>query len=315
MNTSLYALSSAVPADDIPDKSAWSRFGRLKGARRVYAMEGVHQYSLPNLLERTVRTAIQLKTIKSLCFVVVALLLATSSSGLFARDGYETERREMIAAIRETVDETRSYTGIDALDEQVMQAVAAVPRHEFVPRDLRFAAYLNSALPIGEGQTISQPYIVALMTHLMEVDGDSVVLEIGTGSGYQAAVLARLVRHVYTIEIIETLGRRAENTLARLGFDNVTVKIGDGYIGWEEHAPFDAIIVTAAPEQVPQPLIDQLKPGARMVVPVGPAFGYQTLQVLEKQQNGDIRETDILPVGFVPFTGEGERTMEIQGSE
>ena len=258
---------------------------------------------------------IKLKTITSLCFVVVALLLATSTNGLFARDGYETERREMIAAIRETVDETRSYTGIDALDERVMEAVAAVPRHEFVPRDLRFAAYLNSALPIGEGQTISQPYIVALMTHLMEVDGDSVVLEIGTGSGYQAAVLARLARHVYTIEIIETLGRRAENTLARLGFDNVTVRIGDGYIGWEEHAPFDAIIVTAAPEQVPQPLIDQLKPGARMVVPVGPAFGYQTLQVLEKQQNGDIRETDILPVGFVPFTGKGERTMEIQGSE
>ena len=249
---------------------------------------------------------IQLKTIKSLCFVVVALLLATSTNGLFARDGYETERREMIAAIRETVDETRSYTGLDALDEQVMQAVAAVPRHEFVPRDLRFAAYLNRALPIGEGQTISQPYIVALMTHLLGVDGDSVVLEIGTGSGYQAAVLARLVRHVYTIEIIETLGRRAEDTLARLGFDNVTVKIGDGYIGWEEHAPFDAIIVTAAPEQVPQPLIDQLKPGARMVVPVGPAFGYQTLQVLEKQQTGEIRETDILPVGFVPFL-KGDR--------
>ena len=238
-------------------------------------------------------------------FVVVALLLATSVNGLFARDGYETERREMMAAIRETVDETRSYTGVDALDQRVMQAVAAVPRHEFVPRDLRFAAYLNRALPIGEGQTISQPYIVALMTHLMGVDGDSIVLEIGAGSGYQAAVLARLVRHVYTIEIIETLGRRAEDTLARLGFDNVTVKIGDGYIGWEEHAPFDAIIVTAAPEEVPQPLIDQLKPGARMVVPVGPAFGYQTLRVLEKQQTGEIRETDILPVGFVPFTGEG----------
>ena len=171
-------------------------------------------------------------TTKSPFLVVVALLLATSSNGLFARDGYETERREMIAAIRETVDETRSYTGLDALDQRVMEAVAAVPRHEFVPRDLRFAAYLNSALPIGEGQTISQPYIVALMTHLMGVDDDSVVLEIGTGSGYQAAVLARLVRHVYTIEIIETLGRQAENTLARLGFANVTVRIGDGYVGW-----------------------------------------------------------------------------------
>ena len=231
----------------------------------------------------------------------VSLISLLFHTGALARDGYETEHQEMIAAIVETVTETRSYTGLDALDERVMQAVAAVPRHEFVPRTLREFAYLNRALPIGEGQTISQPYIVALMTHLMGVDGDSAVLEIGTGSGYQAAVLARLVRHVYTIEIIETLGRRAEDTLARLGFDNVTVKIGDGYIGWEEHAPFDAIIVTAAPEKVPQPLIDQLKPGARMVIPVGPEFGYQTLQVLEKQENGEIRETDILPVGFVPF--------------
>ena len=231
----------------------------------------------------------------------VTLISLLFHTGALARDGYETEHQEMIAAIVETVTETRSYTGLDALDERVMQAVAAVPRHEFVPRTLREFAYLNRALPIGEGQTISQPYIVALMTHLMGVDGDSAVLEIGTGSGYQAAVLARLVRHVYTIEIIETLGRRAEDTLARLGFDNVTVKIGDGYIGWEEHAPFDAIIVTAAPEKVPQPLIDQLKPGARMVIPVGPEFGYQTLQVLEKQENGEIRETDILPVGFVPF--------------
>lgn len=245
----------------------------------------------------------------------VSLISLLFHTGALARDGYQTERREMIAAIVETVTETRSYTGIDALDEQVMQALAAVPRHEFVPPSIRSFAYRNNALPIGEGQTISQPYIVALMTHLMEVDGDSAVLEIGTGSGYQAAVLARLVRHVYTIEIIETLGRRAEETLARLGFDNVTVKIGDGYIGWEEHAPFDAIIVTAAPQQVPQPLIDQLKPGARMVVPVGPEYGYQILQVLEKQENGEIKETDILPVAFVPFTGEGERTKEIQGSE
>ena len=238
--------------------------------------------------------------------LTVLLVSLVFHSGVSARDGYETERREMIAAIVETVTETRSYTGIDALDEQVMQAVAAVPRHEFVPPPIRSFAYRNNALPIGEGQTISQPYIVALMTHLLGVDGDSVVLEIGTGSGYQAAVLARLVRHVYTIEIIETLGRRAEETLARLGFDNVTVRIGDGYIGWEEHAPFDAIIVTAAPEEVPQPLIDQLKTGARMVIPVGPAFGYQTLEVLEMQENGEIKETDILPVAFVPFV-EGDR--------
>ena len=246
----------------------------------------------------------------------VSLISLLFHTGALARDGYETERREMIAAIVETVTETRSYTGLDALDERVMQAVAAVPRHEFVPPSLRSFAYRNNALPIGEGQTISQPYIVALMTHLMGVDGDSVVLEIGTGSGYQAAVLARLVRHVYTIEIIETLGRRAENSLARLGFDNVTVRIGDGYIGWEEHAPFDAIIVTAAPEEVPQPLIDQLKPGARH----GRSRSARNTatrhcRYWKSRKTARSRRPDILPVGFVPFTGEGERTKEIQGSE
>ena len=234
------------------------------------------------------------------------LILITFPDGLLAQQGYEAARREMVAEVEAMVADTHSYTGIDVLDKKVMQAMAAVARHEFVPPSLRVFAYLNNPLPIGEGQTISQPYIVALMTHLMGVDEDMTVLEIGTGSGYQAAVLAHLARHVYTIEIIETLGRRAEETLARLGYDNVTVKIGDGYIGWEEHAPFDAIIVTAAPEEVPQPLIDQLKPGARMVVPVGPQYGYQSLQVLEKQDSGEIEITDILPVGFVPFV-KGER--------
>jgi len=229
------------------------------------------------------------------------LVLISIPGSLCAQQEYETARREMLAEVEEMVADTRSYTGIEALDKKVVQAVAAAPRHEFVPPSLRALAYLNNALPIGEGQTISQPYIVALMTHLLGVDENMTVLEIGTGSGYQAAVLAALVRHVYTIEIIESLGKRAEDTLVRLGYDNVTVKIGDGYIGWEEHAPFDAIIVTAAPEEVPQPLIDQLKTGARMVVPVGPQHGYQSLQVLEKQQTGEITVTDILPVGFVPF--------------
>ena len=236
------------------------------------------------------------------------LVLITIPGSLCAQQEYETARREMLAEVEAMVADTRSYTGIEALDKKVVQAVAAVPRHEFVPPSLRAFAYLNNPLPIGEGQTISQPYIVALMTHLMRVDEDLTVLEIGTGSGYQAAVLASLVRHVYTIEIIETLGKQAEETLARLGYDNVTVKIGDGYIGWAEHAPFDAIIVTAAPEEVPQPLIDQLKTGARMVVPVGPQHGYQSLQVLEKQQTGVIEVTDILPVGFVPFVkGDKEK--------
>lgn len=232
--------------------------------------------------------------------------LVLCSGGLPAQQDYATKRKEMVAEIQAMVVDTRSYTGMDVLDKAVMQAIGGVPRHEFVPLPLREFAYLNNPLPIGAGQTISQPYIVALMTHLSGVDEGMTVLEIGTGSGYQAAVLARLVRHVYTIEIIETLGKRAEETLARLGYDNVTVKIGDGYIGWEEHAPFDAIIVTAAPEEVPQPLIGQLKTGARMVVPVGPQHGYQSLQVLEKQESGEIEVTDILPVGFVPFV-KGDR--------
>ena len=232
---------------------------------------------------------------------VIFFILAFSPCA-FAVGEYEAARRDMIAAVNSMVADTRSYTGLASLDDKVMQAMAAVPRHEFVPAPLRKFAYLNDPLPIGERQTISQPYIVALMTHLAAPDKAAVVLEVGTGSGYQAAVLSRLVHHVYTIEIIEALGKRAKNTLARLGYDNVTVTIGDGYNGWQEHAPYDAIIVTAAPEHVPQPLIEQLKTGARMVIPVGAQYQYQSLQVLEKQKSGKIEIKDVLPVGFVPLT-------------
>ncbi len=210
----------------------------------------------------------------------------------------------MVREIKKEVRATRDYIGKSALDEEVMAAMAKVPRHEFVPDPLKRFAYLNRPLPIGEDQTISQPYIVALMTDLAEVDKDSVVLEVGTGSGYQAAVLGELARHVYTIEIVAKLGRRAEQTLIRLGYNNITVRIGDGYHGWPEHAPFDAIVVTAAPEQVPQPLIDQLKPGGRMVIPVGEKYGYQSLQVIEKLLDGGTEKKDVLPVGFVPLTGD-----------
>ena len=180
-----------------------------------------------------------------------------------------------------------------------------VPRHEFVPEAFRNAgAYRDSPLPIGSGQTISQPYIVALMTDLADAGPDSTVLEIGTGSGYQAAVLAEFVGQVYTIEIIEELGRRAAETLERLDYGNVSVKIGDGYQGWPEFAPFDAILVTAAPETIPEPLIEQLKPGGRMVIPVGPEYTIQSLQVLEKTAEGETRVTDVLPVRFVPFLDE-----------
>ena len=183
-----------------------------------------------------------------------------------------------------------------------MAAMAKVPRHEFIPATVREFAYLNRPLPIGEGQTISQPYIVALMTDLANVGPESVVLEIGTGSGYQAAVLAEIVDRVYTVEIVEPLGLRAARTLDRLGYDNVTVRVGDGYQGWPEFAPFDAILVTAAPERIPQPLIDQLAVGGKLVVPIGEQNRSQSLQVLDKAPDGATRVTDILPVLFVPFT-------------
>ena len=184
-----------------------------------------------------------------------------------------------------------------------MDVMAKVLRHEFVPASMRSHAYLNRPLPIGSDQTISQPYIVALMTDLADIDQDSVVLEVGTGSGYQAAVLAELVDHVYTIEIIEKLGKSAELTLKRLGYRNVTVRVGDGYHGWIDHAPFDAILVTAAPEEIPEPLIQQLKPGGILVIPVGRQSGSQSLQVIEKDLSGQISKHNVLSVGFVPLTG------------
>ncbi len=214
----------------------------------------------------------------------------------------DERRTALIDEIERVVRETHSYTGRDSLDPKVLRAIAAVPRHEFVPRELAAHAYENRPLPIGEGQTISQPYIVALMTDLADVDREDVVLEVGTGSGYQAAVLAHLVDRVYTIVFVEALGRNAERVLARLGYDNVSVRIGDGYAGWPDAAPFDAILVTAAPDAVPQPLIDQLRPGGRLVVPVGPQDDVQSLQVIEKNADGTLTTTNVLPVQFVPFT-------------
>lgn len=238
-----------------------------------------------------------------------AFLLVLPWTGVYATGEYETARQEMVTTINRGVAETRAHTGISVLDERVMRAMATVPRHEFVPASMKRYAYINRALPIAEGQTISQPYIVALMTHLAAVTPDAVVLEIGTGSGYQAAVLAHLARHVYSIEIIESLGRQAENVLARLDYDNVTVKIGDGYLGWEEHAPYDAIIVTAAPEQVPPALLSQLRIGARLVIPVGAQDQVQSLQVLEKQPGGKATSREVLPVLFVPLVPGAETSV------
>ncbi|RJP20412.1 MAG: protein-L-isoaspartate(D-aspartate) O-methyltransferase [Candidatus Abyssobacteria bacterium SURF_5] len=188
-------------------------------------------------------------------------------------------------------------------DPKVLAAMRKVPRHEFVPKRFRAAAYDNRPLPIGLDQTISQPYIVGYMTQALGLEGGEKVLEIGTGSGYQAAVLAEIAGQVYTIEILESLARDAERTLARLGYRNVHVKAGDGYQGWPEHAPFDAIIVTAAPDHIPQPLVEQLKENGRMVIPVGSL--YQRIIILTKGPDGVTEQMD-LPVRFVPMTGEAQ---------
>jgi protein-L-isoaspartate(D-aspartate) O-methyltransferase len=192
--------------------------------------------------------------------------------------------------------------GRDITNQLVLTAMGEVPRHEFVPPQVRADAYQDQPLPIGYGQTISQPYIVALMTQVLEPAATDRVLEIGTGSGYQAAVLSRIVAHVYTIEIVEELARRADADLRRLGFTNVTVRAGDGHRGWPEEAPFDAIIVTWAPDEVPRPLIEQLRDGGRLVIPVGDLATGQDLYLLRKK--GDkVERRAILPVRFVPMTG------------
>ncbi len=199
------------------------------------------------------------------------------------------------------VEEQLAARGI--ANRQVLEAMGRVPRHEFVPAPHRVEAYGDYPLPIGYDQTISQPYIVAFMTEILAPKREDKVLEIGTGSGYQAAVLAELVREVYSIEIVEPLAERAAADLKRLNYTNVFVRAGDGYQGWPEAAPFDAIIVTCAPDHVPQPLVDQLKDGGRMIIPVGPAWGAQSLHLLEKR-DGQVHRRDVLPVRFVPMTRE-----------
>jgi protein-L-isoaspartate(D-aspartate) O-methyltransferase len=188
------------------------------------------------------------------------------------------------------------------LDRRVLQAMRDVPRHRLVPEEVRAEAYQNIPLPIGYDQTISQPYIVALMTDLLEVKPEHVVLEVGTGSGYQAAVLSRLVRQVYTIEIVEPLAARARAQLAELGYRNIHVRAGDGYAGWPEHAPFDRIIVTAGATHVPQPLINQLRTGGKMVIPVGKPPHRLQLTLVEKTASGRLKTQKVLPVAFVPLT-------------
>jgi protein-L-isoaspartate(D-aspartate) O-methyltransferase len=222
-------------------------------------------------------------------------------NGACGQMSHEADRQALVEALREESRLAEDY-GAPPIGDATLDVIGRVPRHEFVPADVRPFAYDNRPLPIGAGQTISQPYIVALMTDLADVTSDEKVLEIGTGSGYQAAVLAEVAGQVYTIEIIEELGLRAERDLERLGYDNVQVRIGDGYAGWPEHAPFDAIIVTAAPEEVPQPLIDQLAVGGRMIIPVGEQDEVQLLRLLVKEADGVLAVRNVIPVRFVPFT-------------
>ena len=209
----------------------------------------------------------------------------------------------MLRDIRLETQLTKSWIGKEHLEARVLAAMEKVPRHEFVPKELDYLAYSNGPLGIGHGQTISQPYIVALMTDLLNPHGGDVVLEVGTGSGYQAAVLSLLVKRVYSIEIVEMLAREAAARLRRLGYDNVEVRGGDGYEGWREQAPFDSIIVTAAAPVIPPPLLGQLKAGGRMVIPVGMPYGRQILTVANKDEQGEITIDELLPVAFVPLTG------------
>jgi len=212
--------------------------------------------------------------------------------------------QRMLNDIEMEVHLTRHLIGKNSLNDRVMTAMKKVPRHEFLPPDLRYCAYDNGPAPIGSGQTISQPYIVALMSDLLETKPSDIILEIGSGSGYQAAVLSQLVQQVYSVEIIEDLATTARKRLNKLGYNNVEIRNDDGYFGWSEHAPYDGIIVTAAAPHIPQPLIDQLRTGARLVIPVGFPYSYQELMVVEKRANGEIETQMVLGVSFVPLTGE-----------
>lgn len=234
--------------------------------------------------------------------VLVALLLGPASMSI-ADEFHAAERHRMVEEIVALAG-VAGETGGGAIDARVLEAMRKVPRHEFVPGPQKRLAYRNRPLPIGAGQTISQPYIVALMTDLMELGPDDKVLEIGTGCGYQSAVLAELAGTVHSIEIIDSLGRAAAQTLARLGYGNVETRIGDGYAGWPDAAPFDAIIVTAAPDHIPPALVAQLKPGGRLVIPVGTLS--QDLMVVRKNADGTTLNQTIVPVRFVPLTRERE---------
>ncbi|HEY8036833.1 MAG TPA: protein-L-isoaspartate(D-aspartate) O-methyltransferase [Methylobacter sp.] len=247
-----------------------------------------------------------MKRVKHLIFwlVVIGVILLLFSTHVIAEDDFHRQRYAMVNIIKGEVTATREFLNQESLDKRVSDALENVPRHEFVPDNERPYAYINRPLSIGFGQTISQPYIVAIMTDLLKLKKTDRVLEVGTGSGYQAAILAELADSVYTIEIIEPLAIRAAANLKRAGYNTVHTRTGDGYYGWEEAAPFDGIVVTAVASHIPPPLIKQLKPGGRMVIPVGAQFMTQYLVLVTKDVDEKITARQILPVSFVPLTGK-----------
>lgn len=240
--------------------------------------------------------------------VTICLIMACQSgwAGTGEDEAMRKARGEMVKEIELDVMAASARIGRPRFHAKVMQAMGEVPRHEFVAEEERWAAYQNRPLPIGYGQTISQPFIVGLMTDLLAVSEDAKVLEVGAGSGYQAAILSQLVKEVHSIEIIAELAKQCRERMSRLGYGNVTIHEGDGYYGLESEAPFDAILVTAAAAYIPPPLVRQLKPGGRMVIPVGAPFMIQYLMLVEKNDRGDISTRQVLPVRFVPLTGKRE---------
>lgn len=235
-------------------------------------------------------------------FFILATFLVLIATPSQSADKFDDDRKWMVKTQIDAEGITDGRIGVK--NRSVLEAIRRVLRHEFVPDRYKSQSYVDMPLPIGYDQTISQPYIVAYMTELLDPKKEHKVLEVGTGSGYQAAVLAELVKHVYTIEIIKELGESAEERLKRLAYKNVTVKIGDGYFGWEEHAPYDAIIVTAAPDHIPPLLLHQLKPGGKLVIPVGGRFRVQNLTLVQKTEAGSVMTRQVMPVVFVPLTGK-----------
>ena len=236
--------------------------------------------------------------------VVFAMPACSAPEDAHDERDWKTMRSQMLEEIKDDYRRSAGWTGLRSPSAEVLAALDAVPRHAFVPADVRDAAYRNHPLPIGRGQTISQPFIVALMTDLLEIDSEARVLELGTGSGYQAAVLGELVQSVHTVEIVAVLAEQARERLATLGYDNVHVRAGDGVMGWPEHAPYDGVIVTAAGIEIPQALIDQLKPGGRLVMPVGAQHETQDLIVMTRGEDGSLTRRSTIPVRFVPITGD-----------